>query len=415
MCTKNDPQTSNYPSTGGGSPIIVSNNSGQLIMKGFARACSVFDQGCSGSLKGPLDRGGWDGWISLSDTTGAGKYGIILHTSNNKFGGFAWGGGFEDGGALGNVSPQSPGWITFDPNIGNGDGNCFDGLQNGDETSPDQGGRCDTIVKLCGSDPTCGENKTGISCTPSQYPVINTDITWNVTANPAGSSYVWSLKKGNPPVNAVLNTDYSLISGSLSSQSFKIKYLTPGPWYSDVQVDGAGHCDATVGMTCPAGTDGLCYTVGDKSFIVSSDPTTVNTEFIRSIRSITTPDAKISVKPIGGFTGTVTISFDNITGPAGDIKSGDSLTVEPQFWQDDSTKPCTADAPCSTIPLSQTNGVDYGTAWMRLKLTKNQSSTQSLPSSKNYSINIKGDGGGLSNRANIQLIMNNPSGGVIEK
>lgn len=59
---------------------------------GWARACSVFASGCSGSLKSDFARGGWDGWISLSGTTNAGgAYGAEVNTNSWNGSKLAWG------------------------------------------------------------------------------------------------------------------------------------------------------------------------------------------------------------------------------------------------------------------------------------------------------------------------------------
>ncbi|MBI1998888.1 MAG: hypothetical protein HYS73_00955 [Parcubacteria group bacterium] len=60
---------------------------------GWARACSVFQVGCSGLLKNSPDgsdvyRGGWDGWIKMS---GGWADGVTLDTTTNTFSGYAWG------------------------------------------------------------------------------------------------------------------------------------------------------------------------------------------------------------------------------------------------------------------------------------------------------------------------------------
>jgi len=59
---------------------------------GWARACSVYASGCSGSLAANSVRGGWDGWISLNwRNTGSGPlYGWWL--TGSRIEGFAWGG-----------------------------------------------------------------------------------------------------------------------------------------------------------------------------------------------------------------------------------------------------------------------------------------------------------------------------------
>ncbi len=79
-----------------------------LEFLGWARACSVFSAGCSGALKASNQRGGWDGWISLSCNNGgagvcaASNYKVSK--TGNDFGGFGW-------------SDLVVGWISF---------NCLD-------------------------------------------------------------------------------------------------------------------------------------------------------------------------------------------------------------------------------------------------------------------------------------------------
>jgi hypothetical protein len=72
---------------------------------GWARVCSVFQSGCSGTLKDDVQRGGWDGWIKLrKDLSDAGNdYGVYLDSSvtPSEFAGFAWGGKITTG------------WISF--------------------------------------------------------------------------------------------------------------------------------------------------------------------------------------------------------------------------------------------------------------------------------------------------------------
>lgn len=66
-------------------------------VKGWARACSVFASGCSGSLKAGgvngLSLGGWDGWISLGDGNGTDNitYGVTINTSTGEATGRGWG------------------------------------------------------------------------------------------------------------------------------------------------------------------------------------------------------------------------------------------------------------------------------------------------------------------------------------
>ncbi len=72
-----------------------------------------------------------------------------LIPTRKKISGFAWGGGQEDDGSGGNISPQFPGWINFNVGgtggpSGDGTGTCFDNILNldGGETDVDTGGRC---------------------------------------------------------------------------------------------------------------------------------------------------------------------------------------------------------------------------------------------------------------------------------
>ena len=78
-------------------------------MTGWARACTVFQSGCSGALKPDNEKGGWDGWISLNCNNSSGTcasidshgsfayYGVQIATDGSvqrgtsANGSFAWG------------------------------------------------------------------------------------------------------------------------------------------------------------------------------------------------------------------------------------------------------------------------------------------------------------------------------------
>jgi len=64
---------------------------------GWARACSVFQSGCSGALK--PDLGGWDGWIRLKD----GLYGVLLNNATTPPESYQWAWGDK----------VNIGWISF--------------------------------------------------------------------------------------------------------------------------------------------------------------------------------------------------------------------------------------------------------------------------------------------------------------
>jgi hypothetical protein len=82
------------------------NSNGSATISGWARACSVFASGCSGTLKAPAYLGScdsgvwtgtdpscaWDGYIALDSATaqGAGGWGLTIGTTGT-IGGYAWG------------------------------------------------------------------------------------------------------------------------------------------------------------------------------------------------------------------------------------------------------------------------------------------------------------------------------------
>ncbi len=95
------------------------NNSAEVnlttgVFSGWARACGVFESGCSGNLLGSslsdqdsngneIRRGGWDGWIALS---GGWSNGVKKDMGTGEVTGYAWGG------------DEMLGWIQFAGNLG---------------------------------------------------------------------------------------------------------------------------------------------------------------------------------------------------------------------------------------------------------------------------------------------------------
>ncbi len=80
---------------------ISSCSGGECPITGWARACAVFQSGCSGALN-TTGNGGWDGWIKLSGAT----YGLKFNQASEEVVNWAWGGDDTDGEA--NV-----GWVSF--------------------------------------------------------------------------------------------------------------------------------------------------------------------------------------------------------------------------------------------------------------------------------------------------------------
>jgi len=75
-------------------------------LEGWARSCAVFQSGCQGALRPPIQNGGWDGWISLSGTAvpSGELYGATYVPTSCKLEGYAWGGG---------DAAQVIDWISF--------------------------------------------------------------------------------------------------------------------------------------------------------------------------------------------------------------------------------------------------------------------------------------------------------------
>ena len=79
---------SNCPSGACVAKLDISN--GEIT--GWARACAVFQSGCSGALKNNTELGGWDGWIKLSGTTSDGhNYGWTIDATTGDFHGNIFG------------------------------------------------------------------------------------------------------------------------------------------------------------------------------------------------------------------------------------------------------------------------------------------------------------------------------------
>lgn len=87
------------------------------LICGWARACSVFQSGCSGLFVPDEERGGWDGWVFLGP---AAPYGVRLDDQGGTFDlrGYAW-------------ASEPIGWINFNCID---DGNCSQNPFNAETT-----------------------------------------------------------------------------------------------------------------------------------------------------------------------------------------------------------------------------------------------------------------------------------------
>jgi len=143
---------SNLNGNGGCNARLVSSGS-NYQGRGWARACSVYSNGCSGSLKSTNQRGGWNGWISLScdnfnspdDCVTRGvNYGITYNSGTKTISGYAWAG--EVG------SPIN--WIRFR------NGGIPYGVQDGAGSPPmcNNNGTCDPGELITCGDCSCNNN-----------------------------------------------------------------------------------------------------------------------------------------------------------------------------------------------------------------------------------------------------------------
>lgn len=375
-CGQVDPRTGNTAqtklcsedNTGGSAPAYPSGgevSSGPVLtpdnkLKGWIRACAVFESGCDGPLKSDFSRGGWDGWISLSGlTTGGAPYGVIFTPATNKFSNFAWGGGNYSLDGVSNTSPQFPGWISF-----SGTGYA---------------------VSMLDSLP----NLTTVSCVHNPDVIgVGTTASWTASINPADSlahSYVW--------------TGSGITSGQ-GTNTITITYPTSGTVAApSVTIDG----DSSLTSDC-----GGTITIGPKEFRATASGG-MSARFVRSINSPTIPDVTITVvkDQAASFGSHVDLSFDRITYDLdGSVKAGNgagsypTLLATPQFSKTD----LDPDLPSGD------------SATFRLDLTKNQDTRVSdtlLPTGA-YHVTVLATprSGGSIKTISIPLQIDNPSGRV---
>jgi len=156
--------TSGYPLAPNHGVQVDTSGVDPHIITGWARACSVFASGCSGSLKTDDKLGGWDGWIKMYDDPLHPDDRATYNTSNKVFSGFAWG-------------SLNLGWIKFNSNL------SIPGHCDGPTPPPD----C-VICENCGGggpDVTCLGSPTSGNLTDSfiwtaDYtgPEVPTDYLW---------------------------------------------------------------------------------------------------------------------------------------------------------------------------------------------------------------------------------------------
>jgi hypothetical protein len=138
------------------------------LVSGWARACSVYAVGCSGTLRNNIQRGDWEGWVKLQGT----NYGVLAN--GTKWTGYAWGGGGPSSGPAISGS-ENIGWIQFRGFTSGSNPNTFGVI------SKENGEGPRTI--------SCGVNK--------QAAAVNEEVIWSVYVDEsktgAVTSYAWNL------------------------------------------------------------------------------------------------------------------------------------------------------------------------------------------------------------------------------
>ncbi len=177
------------------------NSDGSVNILGWARACSVFKTGCSGSVKDPLTTGGWDGYISFNDTktTDSVSWAVKLLPSGTMTGS-AWGaevvGWLDFTGVTYNKSlPTSS--LTANPTVVAANGNTMLTITASD--IKDQNactGNFGTIVM---------KNTSGSNWSGTRIVTVPADTTYNVTCT------------GSSTGSTSSNADVKVMKANLSS------------------------------------------------------------------------------------------------------------------------------------------------------------------------------------------------------
>jgi hypothetical protein len=163
----NNPAHINVTSVQGGQSTIADGTA----VTGWIRACTVFQSGCSGSLKTASELGGWDGWIKMSgQAVSAANYGVTKTTSSGveKLTGFAWG-------------SDNIGWLNF-----------YDVRATAGTTPPDPNGG--------DNGPTCtvtAQHDPGDDVVDAKTGTRTIQVTWSVEAH--GANYSGDYDCGLPP------------------------------------------------------------------------------------------------------------------------------------------------------------------------------------------------------------------------
>ncbi len=343
-----------FAGPGCGPYVDTSGALGRKAVTGWARACSVFvDQtptptGCSGALKPSAERGGWDGWIALSDgidpnpndTTRAGGTFPTLYTENDdgsvdplnfgeedggvtyrsggeRFVGYAWGGDVIGWLNFGGVTLVTPPPLPEADIKANGQ----------DSLTVPEG----TNVSLtwCGASGTVCTNADSCTVSPSPIPPV---------AAPGKSGPPGTYSTG--PLSA--SQTYTLTCENTTGPNSDSVTIDVTSLCGNGVIDGGEQCDngAANGM-CPATCSTSCTTNScvAADFTLTADPATIVVDASHFIYSYSSPSA-ITVTPSGGYAGDVQLSVIGVTPitPAGflDVYTPDE-NISPAEYDGDTT------------------------------------------------------------------------------
>lgn len=135
-------------------------------VKGWARVCSVYQSGCSGTLRSDAELGGWDGWIRMHN---------VKRQANGGFYGYAWG-------------DLNLAWL--DLGFGVGDDGSGDEVCDPTEQVCGGGGEiCDPDTECCPSEegyPDCNDGDSQVSVVVNSECGSELGIEWNPSGDECG-------------------------------------------------------------------------------------------------------------------------------------------------------------------------------------------------------------------------------------
>lgn len=135
-------------------------------VKGWARVCSVYQSGCSGTLRSDAELGGWDGWIRMHN---------VKRQANGGYFGYAWG-------------DLNLAWL--DLGFGVGDDGSGDEVCDPTEQVCGGGGEiCDPDTECCPSEegyPDCNDGDSQVSVVVNSECGSELGIEWNPSGDECG-------------------------------------------------------------------------------------------------------------------------------------------------------------------------------------------------------------------------------------